>query len=1031
MGGSLARCEREHCGSPWYRHQVNLQVNVQVRGLASSSGQPAVSGAPQPAALLRRPPYDSLLERPSPPPSPHASPIPRYEDSLAAAGGPQYLEHLNLPPSCAPIYLFLLRACHLLPVPVCTTFESTQKQNLPFHALFSPFLCVSVVDSMLHISVPATCSLCPSALPPLCATLPFPSRPLPRASHPISAHPDQAWSRGAKPAKRRIHQLNELARKLRRSLHFPLLPCSPVHPGQARSKGAYQARHGAREPTKRRVHQLNELAPKLRRTFAAASIAASRKSVAAAAPVPPDSSTSAVTSAAAGWSWSLHLTQWMRGYRSPWEGMQGGGELLTEGEEELYRMGGRFRRRFPSLLGGVYHSKAVKLFSTQVARSAASAVAFAILLLENSVSLTRARLNLFQGRSAASAVAFAIGLLEGSGSLTPARLRAFPVISETQEGDTKLRFHNLCGAYVAVKENAQGRLDEGWEDLWGEIAQDINKQLGLVSESPEAQKREEGVRGEVAGDGNEQLGLGYDEGLVGNGMDGQDAAQEAAGVDLTAYDVSGLWLQCKHEAGVLLRGGGGDGREGADEGDHQGSASRACGLFSARHLAVLEWIDDVDTFMQKGYGREINYHMGLNLLQELSERMVNARLRRLWEEGRLVGVEGERVGGVGRVAGSGKVEREEGKEGEGDGRVGKRGKKGKKGKKEKDGWRDGVRERAALHFGHAETVIPFACLLGLYKPESPDEGVTKEDERAHKQADKQEQQQQQQQKEGPLRDKYDVLMAKVAATITQQFAPPVPLPPAPPSHRRWQASQIAPYAANTAVILFRCGPHESPDAASSSCASHGGDGGGGGSSGSTSGVGGEGTKETTANMDLDLDADSEAAEALADGFAVAVMHNERFVPLPIPYADFASLSIPVCICYLASSSRPSGPLCVPLCPSASQCGLLRPNVAFCVPLCPSASQCGLLRPNVAFCVPSVPLCVPMWPSASLCAPLPPFVPLFLPLCPSAFRCAPLRPSVPLCLPLYPSASLCVSRVSPSAVWRKGCLPLRYIPESGS
>ncbi|CAI5996668.1 unnamed protein product, partial [Closterium sp. NIES-64] len=855
MGGSLARCEREHCGSPWYRHQV--------RGLASSSGRPAVSGAPQPAALLR-------AHLPLPPRAPcSALPLMAFSSLSLSLSVSFASTNLNLllscTPSCAPIYLFLLSS-----TPTC--LPSHLRTSRPGMEQGSQASQASHPPAERARTQAQTLLAFPSA-----ALLPRPSRPgTEQGSLPSVA----STSRAERP---RPHNHTCICclciSRCRRAPHVPV--------------PSFQARHGAREPTKRRVHQLNELAPKLRRTFAAASIAASRKSVAAAAPVPPDSSTSAVTSAAAGWSWSLHLTQWMRGYRSPWEGMQGGGELLTEGEEELYRMGGRFRRRFPSLLGGVYHSKAVKLFSTQVARSAASAVAFAILLLENSVSLTRARLNLFQGRSAASAVAFAIGLLEGSGSLTPARLRAFPVISETQEGDTKLRFHNLCGAYVAVKENAQGRLDEGWEDLWGEIAQDINKQLGLVSESPEAQKREEGVRGEVAGDGNEQLGLGYDEGLVGNGMDGQDAAQEAAGVDLTAYDVSGLWLQCKHEAGVLLRGGGGDGREGADEGDHQGSASRACGLFSARHLAVLEWIDDVDTFMQKGYGREINYHMGLNLLQELSERMVNARLRRLWEEGRLVGVEGERVGGVGRVAGSGKVEREEGKEGEGDGRVGKRGKKGKKGKKEKDGWRDGVRERAALHFGHAETVIPFACLLGLYKPESPDEGVTKEDERAHKQADKQEQQQQQQQKEGPLRDKYDVLMAKVAATITQQFAPPVPLPPAPPSHRRWQASQIAPYAANTAVILFRCGPHESPDAASSSCASHGGDGGGGGSSGSTSGVGGEGTKETTANMDLDLDADSEAAEALADGFAVAVMHNERFVPLPLcggrvvcPFATF-------------------------------------------------------------------------------------------------------------------------------------------------
>ncbi|CAI5474975.1 unnamed protein product [Closterium sp. Yama58-4] len=443
--------------------------------------------------------------------------------------------------------------------------------------------------------------------------------------------------------------------------------------------------------------------------------------------------------------------------------------VLGEGEEELYRMCGRFRRRFATSLGGSYHNKAVKLFSMQVrsaevARSAASAVAFAIGLLENSGSLTFRGTSILMlaplysilstppqppfppplqvARSAASAVAFAIGLLENSGSLTPARLRAFPVISETQEGDTKLRFHNLCGAYAAVKENAQGPLDEGWEILWGEIALDINKQLGLVPESPEAQKRglkEEGVRGEVARDGIEQLGLEHG-GLERNGTDGRDAGLEAAGGDLTAYDVSGLWLQCKHESGVLLRGGGG--REGeANKGDRLDTASRACGLFSARHLAVLEWIDDVDTFMQKGYGREINYHMGLKLLQELN---------------------------------------------------------------------------------------------------SPNEAASKEDKRDHQNENQQQQldQQQQQklQEEGPHHDKYDVLMAKVAATITQQFAPPVPLPPVPPLHRRWQASQIAPYAANTAVILFRCGPngtdglHMPSTAASISGACDGGGGGNGGDS---------------------------------------------------------------------------------------------------------------------------------------------------------------------------------------------------------
>ena len=57
---------------------------------------------------------------------------------------------------------------------------------------------------------------------------------------------------------------------------------------------------------------------------------------------------------------------WMGAYSSPWEGHRGGGELLQEGEEELYFMGVRFRERFGGIFGQRYHSKAVRFISTQV-----------------------------------------------------------------------------------------------------------------------------------------------------------------------------------------------------------------------------------------------------------------------------------------------------------------------------------------------------------------------------------------------------------------------------------------------------------------------------------------------------------------------------------------------------------------------------------------------------------------------------------------------------------------------------------------
>ncbi|KAF9602707.1 hypothetical protein IFM89_030595 [Coptis chinensis] len=42
------------------------------------------------------------------------------------------------------------------------------------------------------------------------------------------------------------------------------------------------------------------------------------------------------------------------------------------------------------------------------------------------------------------------------------------------------------------------------------------------------------------------------------------------------------------------------------------------------HISLLEWTDDLEVFILKGYGKSINYHMGLPLLQDVVQSMGQA-----------------------------------------------------------------------------------------------------------------------------------------------------------------------------------------------------------------------------------------------------------------------------------------------------------------------------------------------------------------------------------------------------------------------
>lgn len=60
------------------------------------------------------------------------------------------------------------------------------------------------------------------------------------------------------------------------------------------------------------------------------------------------------------------IPSWIWGWRSPWKGKLKGGELISEGEKELYNLGIRTRERFPVLFKEKYHPDAYTIKATQV-----------------------------------------------------------------------------------------------------------------------------------------------------------------------------------------------------------------------------------------------------------------------------------------------------------------------------------------------------------------------------------------------------------------------------------------------------------------------------------------------------------------------------------------------------------------------------------------------------------------------------------------------------------------------------------------
>ncbi|KAK1321189.1 hypothetical protein QJS10_CPA03g01091 [Acorus calamus] len=89
--------------------------------------------------------------------------------------------------------------------------------------------------------------------------------------------------------------------------------------------------------------------------------------------------------------------------------------------------------------------------------------------------------------------------------------------------------------------------------------------------------------------------------------------------------------------------------------------------FLCKQVSLLEWTDDLEGFILKGYGKAVNYRMGVPLLQDVVESIEQA----------IIANEGNTIQ-----------------------------------------WKLEIMSvallKARLRFAHAETVVPFSCLLGLF-----------------------------------------------------------------------------------------------------------------------------------------------------------------------------------------------------------------------------------------------------------------------------------------------------------------------------
>ncbi|GAX82686.1 hypothetical protein CEUSTIGMA_g10112.t1 [Chlamydomonas eustigma] len=399
------------------------------------------------------------------------------------------------------------------------------------------------------------------------------------------------------------------------------------------------SRHGTRWPTKGRMSEINTL----ERLFMDAS--------------------------------NVEKYPWLEMWQSPTKGMDiASGELHDVGNEEMWSLAWRLRKRFPTIVAQQYFPKRYSIVSSQVSRAAASAAAFASGFFP---PISQPDFADCSTASLGAAVLKEDALcrdrqLKGEGPILT-RPQAVAITMSPKDADPLLRFFDICPAYEAQEKRTGAILDPWMEANWSLLAPKLEQRLGMNR-------------------------------------------------TLSASEVEALWQLCLWEAGV------------------QNQTSQACQLFLPSEVSLLEWMDDVDLLENHGYGASINYQMAAPLLGDL-------------------------VASLQDVA------------------------------NQKSPW-----ERARLLFGHCETLIPLASLMGLFNQ-------LQEDYRSNGEASLSLTESTSLQSDYVFNDDsalhdayhYNLKLRLKSSRTSTLWQPTIPLR----LDRMWRGSRIAPYGSNMFLVLYR------------------------------------------------------------------------------------------------------------------------------------------------------------------------------------------------------------------------------------
>eukprot|EP00123_Amoebidium_parasiticum_P011842 comp20932_c0_seq1/m.27957 comp20932_c0_seq1/g.27957 ORF comp20932_c0_seq1/g.27957 comp20932_c0_seq1/m.27957 type:complete len:500 (-) comp20932_c0_seq1:33-1532(-) len=229
-------------------------------------------------------------------------------------------------------------------------------------------------------------------------------------------------------------------------------------------------------------------------------------------------------------SWVL---DWQVAYKSDEQHL-----LVSAGEDELYEIAKRMKAAFKEVFFLPYTHRRYEFQETQVSRTSQSGSAFTY------------------------------GLFEGTGTVGPSKFQPVSIWSDSLSVDRKLRFYDLCPAYLLLHSgSASGDIEKG------------KKQLQALADFKDSELVAS-LRQNISN------ALGFGTNYV-----------------INTKELHGVYRACNYDT------------------VHDRKTSPWCELIGEQGLRIMEYHDDLKQWWKKGYGHDTNYKMACTLLSDMFSRI--------------------------------------------------------------------------------------------------------------------------------------------------------------------------------------------------------------------------------------------------------------------------------------------------------------------------------------------------------------------------------------------------------------------------